>query len=61
MVIDKLLIISEMLKILVAKWNEDFQEVIDTQHVADQPVLPGIVVKAQGKAIERPLGMGGVL
>jgi hypothetical protein len=30
------LILSEMLKILVAKWNEDFQEVADTQHVADQ-------------------------
>jgi len=26
-----------MLKILVAKWNEDFQEVADTQHVTDQP------------------------
>ena len=26
-----------MLKILVAKWNEDFQEVADTQHITDQP------------------------
>ena len=26
-----------MLKIRVAKWNEDFQEVTDTQYVTDQP------------------------
>jgi hypothetical protein len=26
-----------MLKILVAKWNEDFQQIIDYQRVSDHP------------------------